>query len=124
MLERLSSSSVALKPEQATCIQHVLEGKDFLWLPTGYGKSLCYEVLLFIFDYQLNRDNSAVLVVSPLLSLMMDHVDGVQAETAGFHYCLERCHAHTALLTDDVASNLTHKFNAFYFLLFSLVFCN
>ena len=29
--------------------------------------SLCYEVLLFIFDYQLNRDNSVVLVVSPLL---------------------------------------------------------
>ena len=79
-LERLSSSSVALKPEQATCIQHVSE---FLWLPTGYSKLLFYEVLPFVFDYQLNRDSSAVLVVSPLLSLMMDQVDGVQAETAG-----------------------------------------
>ena len=43
----------------------------------------------FIFDYQLNRDNSAVLVVSPLLSLMMEQVDGVQAETASFHYRLD-----------------------------------
>ena len=60
------------------------------------------KVLPFVFDYQLNRDNSAVLVVSPLLSLMMDQVDGVQAETAGFRYRLERCHA------DDVASNLAH----------------
>ena len=78
-LERLSSSSVALKPEQATCIQHISEGKDvFLWLPKGYGKSLCYEVLPFIFDYQLNRDNSAVLVVSPLISLMMDQVHSLR----------------------------------------------
>ena len=56
----------------------------------------------FVFYYQLNRDNSSVLVVSPLLSLMMYQVDGVQAGTAGFHYRLERCHA------DDVASNLAH----------------
>ena len=70
----------------------------FLWLPTGYGKS-CFKVLPFVFDYQLNRDNSAVLVVSPLLLLMMDQVDGVQAETAGFRYRLD---------VDDVASNLAH----------------
>ena len=42
-----------------------------------------------IFDYQLNRENNAVLVVSPLLSLMMDQVDGVQAETTSFHYRLD-----------------------------------
>ena len=64
-LERLSSSSVVLKPEQVTCIQHVSEEKDvFYGCPRV---SLWYVVLLFIFDYQLNRDNSAVLVVSPLL---------------------------------------------------------
>ena len=75
----------------------------FVWLPTGYGKSLCYKVLPFVFDYQLKTgDNNAVLVVSPLLSLMMDQVDGVQAETAGFRYRLERYHA------DDVASNLAY----------------
>ena len=60
------------------------------------------KVLPFIFDCQVNKDNIAVLVVSPLLLLMMDQVDGVQAETAGFRYRLERCHA------DDVASNLAH----------------
>ena len=44
----------------------------FVWLPTGYGK---YSTT------SLTGDNSAVLVVSPLLSLMMDQVNGVQAET-------------------------------------------
>ena len=39
---------------------------------------MCYEVLPFIFDYQLNRDNSAVLVVSPLISLMMDQVHSLR----------------------------------------------
>ena len=85
-LERLSSSFVALNPEQAMCIQHVTEEKDVFMAAHG----LRLIVVLrgstsFIFDYQLNRDNSAVLVVSPLLSLMMEQVDGVQAETASFH---------------------------------------
>ena len=72
------------------CIQHVLEEKDFF---NGCPRvSLCYEVLPFIFDYQLNRDNSAVLAVSQQLSLMVNEVDGIQAETGG----LERCHARTA----------------------------
>ena len=68
----------------------------FVWLPTGYGKSMCYSTI------SLTGDNSAVLVVSPLLLLMMDQMEGVQAETAGFRYSLERCHA------DDVESNLAH----------------
>ena len=98
-LERLSSSFVALKPEQATCIQHVTEEKDVFMAAHG----LRLIVVLrgstsFIFDYQLNRDNSAVLVVSPLLLLMMEQVDGVQAEMASFHY--RHC--------TYVVSNLTH----------------
>ncbi len=30
------------------------EGK-FVWFPTGYGKSLCYPLLLFVMDYKLGR---------------------------------------------------------------------
>ena len=41
----------------------------FVWLPTGYGKSICYEVLPFIFDHKRGRSegwsvNSVVVVIS------------------------------------------------------------
>ena len=50
----------------------------FLWLPTGFGKSLCYEVLPFLFDDKLGKDNSVVIVVSPLISLMVDQVQSLR----------------------------------------------
>ena len=89
----------------------------FLWFPQV---SLCYEVLPFIFDYQLNRDNSAVLVVSPLLLLMMDEVDGVEAETGG----LERHCARTELTMLHQTLPMQFNIDQRHFLLFSRVFCN
>ena len=42
---------MTFKPQQRASVRYVYEGKDvFLWLPTGFGKPLCYEVLLFVFD--------------------------------------------------------------------------
>jgi len=50
-------------------------GKDvFTWFPTGYGKSICYQLLPFVFDVKLGRtnapliDRSVVLVIFPLVS--------------------------------------------------------
>ena len=55
------------------------DGKDvFLWLPTGFGKSLCYEVLPFVFDDKLGKRDSMVIVVSPLISLMVDQVQNLR----------------------------------------------
>ena len=46
------------------------EGKDaFLWLPTSFGKSICYEVLPFVFDVKLCPVGSLVVVVLLFLSL-------------------------------------------------------
>ena len=43
-----------LKPKQAEAIKFIYDEEDvFLWLPTGYKKSVCYQVLPFLFDYKL-----------------------------------------------------------------------
>jgi len=46
-----------------------------VWLPTRFGKSVCYQVLPFVMDYKRGLigtpKSSAVLVVSPLITLMI-----------------------------------------------------
>ncbi|HKL86491.1 MAG TPA: DNA helicase RecQ [Treponemataceae bacterium] len=63
------------KPLQKEVIAHVLEKKDTLAvMPTGGGKSLCYEIPALIFP-------GLTIVVSPLIALMHDQV--VQLTNAG-----------------------------------------
>ena len=46
----------------------------FAWFPTGYGKSLCYQLLPYMFDVKLGltkaapSERSVVLVISPLVN--------------------------------------------------------
>jgi ATP-dependent DNA helicase RecQ len=57
------------KPGQKEVITSIIEGNHTLaMLPTGTGKSLCYQLPGYIFD-------GAIIVVSPLLSLMQDQVE-------------------------------------------------
>ena len=50
-LQRLGSSGMHLKPEQVASISAVCKGKDiFIWLPTGFGKSVCYKTTLFVIE--------------------------------------------------------------------------
>lgn len=60
------------RPGQKEVIHHVLEGRPTLAvMPTGQGKSLCYQLPALLL-------NGTALVVSPLVALMKDQVDGLQ----------------------------------------------
>ncbi len=54
-----------------------------VWLPTGYGKSLCYQALPFLIDFKQGLvdtvKTSAVLVISPLVALMVDQVKNLRS---------------------------------------------
>ena len=63
----------SFRPLQKDVIAHVISGKDALVLmPTGGGKSICYQIPALMLD-------GVALVVSPLISLMKDQVDALQA---------------------------------------------
>lgn len=60
------------RPGQKELIEDVIKGKDVIGLlPTGGGKSLCYQLPGYVLK-------GAVLIVSPLLSLMQDQVQQLQ----------------------------------------------
>ena len=63
----------AFKPGQEKVISSLLAGGDTLAImPTGAGKSVCYQVPALIFG-------GVTLVISPLIALMKDQVDGMTA---------------------------------------------
>jgi ATP-dependent DNA helicase RecQ len=62
----------AFKAEQAAIIQSLLDGKDtFVIMPTGGGKSLCYQLPALMLP-------GTAIVISPLIALMKNQVDSIR----------------------------------------------
>lgn len=65
----------SFKGKQESIIQSVLEGNDtFVIMPTGGGKSLCYQLPALMMD-------GTALIISPLIALMKNQVDSIRGHS-------------------------------------------
>ncbi|MDP2217821.1 MAG: DNA helicase RecQ [Methanolobus sp.] len=88
------------RPLQKDIIQDVLDGKDtFVLMPTGGGKSLCYQLPALLMD-------GLTVVISPLISLMKDQVDSLRANgvNAAFLNSTQN-YTESRKICDDIATN-------------------
>ena len=67
----------AFKGDQEPIIQHLVEGGNaFVLMPTGGGKSLCYQLPALVMD-------GTAIVISPLIALMKNQVDAIRGFESG-----------------------------------------
>lgn len=104
-LSKRGTPLLSVKPKQWDVLKAlVVKKRDVLAiLPTGYGKSLIYQLLPDIFNFVRETSSSIVLVVSPLTALIRDQVD--RLKSVGLKACIFR-HARE----ENVATNEANDF--------------
>ncbi|WP_418992103.1 DNA helicase RecQ [Alistipes sp.] len=95
----------SFKGNQEAVIRNVLEGKDtFVLMPTGGGKSLCYQLPALLME-------GVAIVISPLIALMKNQVDAMRTFSAesGIAHFLNSSLNKTAVaqVREDVLSGKT-----------------
>ncbi len=93
------------KGDQEAIIRNLLDGNDtFVLMPTGGGKSLCYQLPSLMMD-------GTAIVISPLIALMKNQVDVINGlgEGDGIAHCLNSSLSKQARIQviDDVKSGVT-----------------
>ena len=75
-LSSKSSREIHLKKEQGIAIESLLKEKDVLAvLPTGFGKSLVFQVFAIITSMDSVSSNGCVLVICPPKSIIRDQIE-------------------------------------------------
>ena len=93
------------KGDQEAIIQNLMSGHDtFVLMPTGGGKSLCYQLPSLLME-------GTAIVISPLIALMKNQVDvinGLSEETGVAHYLNSSLNkAAVQQVMDDIRSGRT-----------------
>ena len=67
----------SFKGDQESIVKHLVEGNDaFVLMPTGGGKSLCYQLPALLMP-------GTAIVISPLIALMKNQVDAIRGFVSG-----------------------------------------
>ena len=83
-LSSKSLTEIHLKKEQEIAIKSLLKEKDVLAvLPTGFGKSLVFQVFAIITSMDSVSSNGCVLVICPLKSIIRDQIE--EADSLGLN---------------------------------------